>query len=660
MNRHAPRIALSALFVLALLSTRIFVDIERVRVRLIDQPASPSGGAIRIVSTAVAPLVVRSHPSALIARVDNRAGDVDLAISVDGAVICRPRVTAGASRRIDCAVPQWSASREAHEFHISGPPEGWVLASLEAATHHGNSSEPVYLVVLPRDSQNYVAPSGALKVFAGLLLAAALWFIPPVRLSRPAAWLHGALSGVVVTLLVVIAAVPWVSQYRVVASFRTLCLLLVVLAWPVVLAAWRWLGQVQPVPLTAGTRLARPAVVGLCVFAVFATVVADQLQRFYDGKYSGFVKISRRMFESNPVLVQREALRPEIVLLDNDGFDGQYMYFTAFDPLMRMFRGDPAKYQQVVDAVPYRYGRIGFGLMTRIAAGGRAPQFPAAMMWLILIALFALAFLVAYQAQASGVTPLAGLLIVLIPGFWQSVQSALPEPISAVFLVGGLAAAVRSRYALSGALFAVALLIRESGAVLVVCVAAAAALSGRWRPAMTVGLLAIVPTIAWRAYVGWTMLPVSGLNGFLDHPPILGWPFAGFPELWQLIGSGNYYGGDVNMARAGITYPLLLTGALGVAVLMTWAAPAPVVVAAACYGLLAVSMNFDWVWEHMANGQRTTYELFLLLAMSVTGLRTWGRQVQIALLLLWCAAGAYVFWGAFDAGVVRSALLWPD
>jgi hypothetical protein len=156
------------------------------------------------------------------------------------------------------------------------------------------------------------------------------------------------------------------------------------------------------------------------------------------------------------------------------------------------------------------------------------------------------------------------------------------------------------------------------------------------------------------------MLPVSGLNGFLDHPPILGWPFAGFPELWQLIGSGNYYGGDVNMARAGITYPLLLTGALGVSVLMTWTAPAPAVVAAVCYGLLAVSMNFDWVWEHMANGQRTTYELFLLLALSVTGLRRWSREVQIALLLLWCAAGAYVFWGAFDAGVVRSALLWPD
>jgi hypothetical protein len=491
-----------------------------------------------------------------------------------------------------------------------------------------------------------------------LVLVAAILFVSPAVFPKWATWCHRAAAGIILLALSAVIASPWVSQYRVVVSLRTLSLWLMVLGSPYVWTALRWLATTQASPARKTAQFARSAIVALGVLAVFWIVMSARLHDAYHGNYSGFVQISRRMFEANPALSTRDDLRPSVLLLDNGGYDGQFMYYTAFDPLMRAFRDNPTRYRDVVDAVPYRFGRIGFGLLTRVLSGGRAPFYPATMMWLILFSLLTLSFVLATMARSVHVTPLVGALVVLVPGFWQSMQAALPEPVAAAALVGGIAAAARARPVLAGILFAVSLLIRETGVVMVCCAVGAMALSGKWRTALFVGSLALGPVLAWRVYVGWTLFPDWGLKGFWDQPADLGWPFAGFGHLWQAIGSGDYFGGNAYMARAGIAYPLLLVAALGVASALALTAPSAVNVAALCYALIAVSLNFGMIWVHVGNGQRGTYEVFLALALSVMDIRHWSRPLRFAVILLWCAAGAYVFWGAFDAQDIRAALFW--
>jgi hypothetical protein len=645
--------------VAGLLLTRVFVDFDKVRIKLIQHATTPSDRSVRVVTDALDALVALQQPSALIAKIDNPGPkDDEFTITVDGRIACRPRVSAGASRRADCVVTQWTSSDGFHEIAIDGPAGAWTVSYLEAATHYGNTGEPSHLIILPRESSYYVRPSSAATALLCLVVAATMLFASPAVFPAWAIWCHRALSGIILVAISAVVASPWMSRYRVVLSLRTLWWWLAVLGAPYVWTACRFVAATHALPGKKSARFAQSAIVASGVLAVFWIVMTVRLHDTYQGNYSGFLQISRRLFEANPALSTREDLRPGVLLLDNGGYDGQFMYYTAFDPLMRAFRHNPARYRDVVDAVPYRFGRIGFGLLTRVLSGGRAPLYPATMMWLILFSLLALSFLLGTMAQREQITPLVGALVVLVPGFWQSMQAALPEPVAAAALVGGIAAAARARPGLAGILFAVSLLVRETGVVMVCCAVGAMALSGRWRTAFLVGFLAVGPVLAWRVYVGWTLLPDWGLKGFWDQPADLGWPFAGFGHLWQVIRSGDYFGGNAYMARAGISYPLLLVAALGVASALALTAPSAVNVAVLCYAIIAVSLNFDMIWVHVGNGQRGTYEVFLILALSVMDIRRWSRTLQFAVALLWCAAGAYVFWGAFDAQDIRAALFW--
>jgi hypothetical protein len=96
---------------------------------------------------------------------------------------------------------------------------------------------------------------------------------------------------------------------------------------------------------------------------------------------------------------------------------------------------------------------------------------------------------------------------------------------------------------------------------------------------------------------------------------------------------------------------------LGIAAWLMRRRPGPVETAAFLYGALAVSMTYDKVWEHISNGQRGTFELFLMLAIvSVGDTSRLPRPLQVALATFWVATAGYVFYGAFDAPYIRDAI----
>src|SRR6185436_30561 len=96
-----------------------------------------------------------------------------------------------------------------------------------------------------------------------------------------------------------------------------------------------------------------------------------------------------------------------------------------------------------------------------------------------------------------------GLLVLLIPGYWHSVDATLPEPIAGAFFLGGLLCLMRRSWWAAGTLFGVSMLVRETGGALIVALVIGIFLTGRRRESLLVAFLALAPLALWRLYVGW-------------------------------------------------------------------------------------------------------------------------------------------------------------
>jgi hypothetical protein len=350
-------------------------------------------------------------------------------------------------------------------------------------------------------------------------------------------------------------------------------------------------------------------------------------------------------------------VRQTLLLSDGGGYDGQYMYIIAFDPFMRAFSDEPVKYREVVDAVPYRFGRIGFPWLTRLLAGGAWPRYPFVMVSLILVSIGVAALVLAQLAQERGMTPALGAIILFVPGFWSSLEVGLPEPLAAAFFLSGYVCVLRRHWMLAGGLFALSLLVRETGLVAVGCVVISVLLAGERRDGLRLGVVSVLPLIAWRAYMSWVLFPDWGWEGFFYHPGDLTFPFQGLVGLWSSIAQGTYFPDVAEMARAGIFYSCLLIAATAIAGALAFSSPGAVTIAAFVYGSLALCLNFRMIWVNVGNGQRGTFELFVLLAVATVTWRSDRTILQRLLAGLWAFAGLYILFLAPDAALIRQSLV---
>lgn len=357
------------------------------------------------------------------------------------------------------------------------------------------------------------------------------------------------------------------------------------------------------------------------------------------------------------MLSGRDEVRQSLLLEDVGGYDGQFMYFEVFDPFLRRYAAHPETYGRFIDAPPYRFGRIGFSVLTKILSADRWQWYPATMMWLIVGALFLCGLSLALIARGAGASAAWGLLILLVPGFWQSVQTSLPEPIAAALLLGGYLLLVSGRARLAGLTLAVSLLVRETGAIFVASIAAAAFFSGRRRESVQLVLIALTPVVLWRLYVGWILFSDYGAQAFWFNANNLGKPLAGIIDLWVSVRRGVYFPGIPEMARAGTWFPILLMGGLCVALVALARRPGAAAVAAVAYGILAISLTYESIWVHVGNGQRGTYELFVALAVVSVLIKAYPPVLRASLVIVWTAAGLYTFFGTFGAESVRRALI---
>jgi len=644
----------------AVLATRVALRFDSYRVKLVqDTPVLPLNGVARVDvdRTRLDPRL--QTPVAVVVRVRNDSPFPQrLSVTMDDQVLCSRVVPSSRwPRRLDCAwTGQWSSDDD-HHIAVVGSSSNWELSYLELSTHHG-ATRGYDLIVLPGASNRYLQPSSIATSIAFVLIALA-FLLPRPPISGIAITLNWIATGIAGTFLVLVFVSPYVSQFKVVISTIGFCQSVAVILATRIWFAASWASR------HFGQHLRRPAVActasALLVFAAYGAVAAHRLYQQYDGNYSGFLQLSQAAFDRNPILGSRNDVRRSLILNGGGGYDGQFMYFMTFDPFLLSYRGHPSMYDRVVDAPPYRFGRIGFSLLTRLFAMGRWRLYPETMTWVILAALFLCGLEMAFIARGSGATPMWGAVIILVPGFWQSLQTSLPEPLAAALLLGGCLCLRRDRLGCdhpgwAGLLFGASLLVRETGVILVAALIAGMLLSGRRREGLTLGLLALAPVLAWRMYLGCVLYSSWGFQAFWFNPHDVGIPFAGIFDLWTKIRQGDYFTGVPALARAGVWFPLVLVCGAAVAVAVAVEQTSSTAVAGVMYALVALSLAYESIWVHVGNAQRGTYELFLVMALISFRIRAYPRALQGGLAVFWSASAAYVFWGAFDAEYIRSAV----
>jgi hypothetical protein len=396
-------------------------------------------------------------------------------------------------------------------------------------------------------------------------------------------------------------------------------------------------------------------VIALLVVGAYLLLLRYSVHEFA-GNYSGLIRISEAGFDRSPLLRERIDVRGTLALLPNEGYDGQFMYFATFDPLLLQFRDDPQQYRDVVDTPPYRYGRIGMSLMVRAVAGDRWQWYPMVMIGLVVGGVAASAVAVSRLAQLSGLSAAWGVIVLAIPGFWQSARVVLPEPIAAALMLLAYLCVLHRRVVLAMSLLALSLLIRETGVVFVAALviflprALATRRDRIWIAA------AVVPLIAWRVYVAASLWTDWGWEGLFYGSQNLSAPLLGIMRLWGTVAAGTYHPEVPELAVPAVWLPLLLMAVAVIAFVLRTRVDRHIAVALAAYSLMALSLTYPDVWRHAGNAQRTSFEAFVLLAIASVSAPSMAPRYRRLILVCWLCSAAFVLFGAHDALHTRAAL----
>lgn len=283
-------------------------------------------------------------------------------------------------------------------------------------------------------------------------------------------------------------------------------------------------------------RLLRPWMVVLILCLAYLVAILAR----NDGDPRSFVVVGSRFETGDPD--------------GSEGYDGQFAYYIALDPVRAADR---------LDVPAYRYQRILYPLLARWLAFGRPGWLPWTMLLVNVVALMAGTALMESLLTGYGVSRWYGLVYGLYAGQLMSVRLDLNEPLSIGLSVAALWALDRERPGLSAVLMAFAVLAKETALVFAGACGFYLLLTAGWRPALRFGLVIVAPFALWQiALWRWLGNPGLGSGGAMATPfeliPLMGlWrigatslpalllygailgPLIVLPTLWALVRTGR-------------------------------------------------------------------------------------------------------------------------
>ena len=201
------------------------------------------------------------------------------------------------------------------------------------------------------------------------------------------------------------------------------------------------------------------------------------------------------------------------------GYDGQFAYQIARDPLNGW---------RYVDVPAYRYQRILYPLVARLLSFGNESVLPWVMILINLASLVTGTWIVERMLRSYGLNGWYSLGYGLFSGLWMSLRLDLTEPLSFLFLWGGLWAFERKKWVSSAGLLACALLSREVTLLFAVGCIFSLLASRRFSLGFAWGSGVVLPFLAWQVVL-WRWFGEFGLrSGGAFSSPVEWIPYRGW------------------------------------------------------------------------------------------------------------------------------------
>jgi len=224
--------------------------------------------------------------------------------------------------------------------------------------------------------------------------------------------------------------------------------------------------------------------------------------------------------------VERSALLAPITIQHPIGYDGQFYYRLALNPLTREPVADGVK----LDSPLYRHRRILYPTLTWLLALGQAHFVPTALVAVNFLALAAMGGLGGLYAQAVGKHALLGAFFALYPGFILTLARDLTEILEGLFVLAALLALHRERWLLGTGVLVAAVLAKETALLLPAAIFLVWLDTGRTAGKGVKWYVAVVPLVfygAWQLFLQfWWQASLAA-----DVQNNIGLPFRGIIEV---------------------------------------------------------------------------------------------------------------------------------
>jgi hypothetical protein len=199
-----------------------------------------------------------------------------------------------------------------------------------------------------------------------------------------------------------------------------------------------------------GPKLNRPVVPAVIAFLGWLGFALARWQVWAKGHLSLFIMAGH-------TYTHGARLPPGLLLVPSAGYDGQFYYRLALDPV----NWSKTAYGITMDQ-SYRYTRIGYPVLAWLASLGQHQFVPVVLVAINLLAVAAMAFLGGMFARESGRHALWGLAFAAYFGLVISVGRDTAEPLAEACMLGGLLAYRRNRPLLATVAFTVGAITRET------------------------------------------------------------------------------------------------------------------------------------------------------------------------------------------------------
>jgi hypothetical protein len=306
-------------------------------------------------------------------------------------------------------------------------------------------------------------------------------------------------------------------------------------------------------------------------------------------------------------------------------YDGVFFYRLARNP----FTTQQVESGVHLDVPAYRQQRILYPLLAwALAGGGNASEVGWALVAINLVAFGALAWAAATICAHYGRSVWWGAGVALLPGLAISLLYDLSEVVSTALVAAACLALVRKRPGWTAVALSLAVLARETTAVLAVAVAwpvALAAIRGRPRPTLRTIAVAASPLVVlaiWQALLWRTWDELATTGGDSN--------FA-LPLVGLVRALGHATDGLDGLAIAGAALGVVALVALAATAVRRSTIPDELRLAWALYAVIAVFLS-DEVWASYQASLRVMAELTLLSVLVITAAprRNWHRLVPLA------------------------------